>query len=90
MVEIEAIVSGKVQGITFRSFVKSKADNLWLKGEVQNIPDFKVRVLAQGPEDKLERLIELLWKGPFGAKVSNVEVSWREPTHEYQGFKIMF
>jgi len=90
MAEIEAIISGKVQGINFRSFVKRKADNLWLNGVVKNIPDFKVRVIAQGAEDKLEKLIEYLWKGPFGAKVSDVSVSWREPTEDFQGFRIIY
>jgi len=90
MQEIECIVHGKVQGINYRNFVKKKADALWLSGEVENIPDFKVRVVAQGPEEKLEKLIEHLRKGPFGAKVSNVEVNWREPIRKYQGFEIKY
>lgn len=89
MKEIEAIISGKVHGVNFRNFVKTKADNLWLRGEVSNIPDFKVRVIAQGNEEKLERFIEHLWKGPFGSKVSNVEVSFREPKEEYASFKVV-
>jgi acylphosphatase len=90
MKEIEAIISGKVQGVSYRYFVKKKADNLWLKGEVENIPDFKVKVVAQGPAEKLEQFIGYLWKGPFGAKVSNVEISWREPSEEFRDFKIKF
>jgi acylphosphatase len=90
MKEIEARISGNVQGVNFRSFVKKKADNLWLSGTVENIPDFKVRVIAQGSEEKLERLIEYLWKGPFTAKVSNVEVIWREVEEKYQNFKINY
>jgi acylphosphatase len=90
MREIEVTISGKVQGVNFRNFVKKKADSLWLYGEVQNAPDFKVRVIAQGPEEKLERLIEHLWKGPFTAKVSNVEVSWRDSREGYQSFKIKY
>ena len=88
--EIEAIISGRVQGVTFRSFVKKKADSLWLKGEVENIPDFKVRVIAQGSEEKLEKFIENLWKGPFDSKVSNVEVFWRDPSGEFKDFKIKY
>jgi acylphosphatase len=90
MEEIEATVSGKVQGVNFRSFVKKKADSLWLIGEVENVPNFKVKVIAQGSRDRLEKLIEYLWKGPFGAKVSNVDIFWRESVEEYQGFKIKY
>lgn len=90
MSEIEVIVSGKVQGVNYRNFVKKKADALWLKGEVENIPDFKVRVIAQGSEEQLEKFIEYLWKGPFGCKVSNVELTWREPSENLEGFKIRY
>lgn len=88
--EIEAIISGKVRGVNYHNFVKKKADGLWIFGEVENLPDFKVRVIAQGNEARLEKLIEHLWKGPFGSKVSNVEVSWRELVTKFDGFKIKF
>ena len=90
MREIEAIISGRVQGVSFRDFVKKKADALWLSGTVENIPDFKVKVIAQGPEEKLERFLEHLRKGPFNAKVSNVEVSWDDVSERVQGFKIIY
>ncbi len=90
MREIEAVVSGKVQAVNFRSFVKRKADNLWLVGEVENTLDFKVRVIAQGPAEKLEKFVEHLWKGPFGAQVSNVEIVWRDSAAELQGFRIKY
>lgn len=90
MKEIETIVSGKVQGVNFRNFVKSKADSLWLVGYVENIPDFKVRVVAQGKEEKLEKLIEHLHRGPFAAKPSDVKVLWREPQEKFKEFKIIY
>jgi acylphosphatase len=90
MKEFEAIISGKVQAVNFRNFVKQKADALWLAGTVENLPDFKVRVVAQGPEDKLEKFIGHLHKGPFNAKVLNVDVAWKEPSEEMRGFKIIY
>lgn len=90
MKEIEAIVSGRVQGVNFRNFVKKKADALWLSGVVENIPGYKVRVIAQGPEDKLKELTEYLHKGPFHATVSNVDVAWQEPKDKMQGFKVIY
>lgn len=90
MKEIKAIISGKVQGVNFRNFVKQKAGSLWLSGFVENIPDYRVRVVAQGSEEKLERLIEYLHKGPFAAKPSRVEVEWREPEEELRGFKVKY
>ena len=49
-----------------------------------------VRVVAQGEEGALEKLIEYLHKGPFMARVSRVSVSWREPTGDFRDFVISY
>lgn len=90
MHEIKCIVIGKVQGVDFRNFVKTKANSLWLTGYVENTSNRNVLVIAQGPEEKLEKLIEHLHKGPFTARVSSVEVEWHEPDEKYHGFSIRY
>ena len=90
MKEIEARVYGKVQLVMFRDFAARKARGLDLVGEVENLPDRSVRIVAQGEEKNLTRLLEHLHKGPFLAHVSRVDISWREPSHHYVGFKIIF
>jgi len=89
--EIEAvhcIVRGKVQGVFYRSFVHKHARHLALTGYVKNLPNFTVEVVAEGYRDKLEKLIEHLHKGPFLAKVSGVEVEWRDASGRFEGFSI--
>jgi acylphosphatase len=88
MKEIECIVTGKVQGVGYREFAASKARGLWLFGFVENTGQFAVRVVAQGPEDKLDRFLEHLHKGPFLARVRDVEVIWREPTESFKAFTV--
>lgn len=90
MKEVECVVSGKVWGVGFRAFTKRKADALWLPGFAENLPNKSVRVVAHGSPEKLEVLINELNKGPFLARVSNVSVSWREPTKEYNDFSIRY
>lgn len=90
MKEIECVISGKVQGVNFRSFVRSKANALWVTGFVENINSYDVRVVAQGSEEKLKKLIAFLYKGPFTAQVNNVVVSWRDPTEQYDDFSIHY
>ncbi len=87
---IEAIVSGKVQMVMFRDFVQRKASGLKLVGEVQNLSDGTVRVLAEGEHAKLEKLIEKLHQGPLLAKVTSVSVDWHSATGEYTSFKISY
>ena len=88
--EIEARVSGKVQGVFFRVSVQKKASALFLSGTVRNAEDRSVHVIAQGHEEKLKSLIDYLHKGPFGAHVSDVQVEWREPTQRFEGFTVVY
>jgi len=90
MKEIECVVSGKVNGVGFREFVKRKASGLWLSGYAENAPDFSVRVVAQGAEDKLNKLVDELHKGPFMSKVGTVSVKEREAKEKYEGFVIKY
>jgi acylphosphatase len=66
-------------------FVLQHARRLHLRGYVKNQPDRSVLVLAQGPKASLERLLNLLWEGPFGAHVSHVEREWLESASEDLG-----
>lgn len=88
--EILCRVRGKVQGVTYRDFTAKHARHLALVGYVRNRPDFTVEVLAQGFPDKLEKLIEYLHKGPFGSRISAVDVEWREIKKEYSDFSIVY
>ena len=87
---IEAIVSGRVQMVMYRDFVRRKAHGLELIGTVGNKKDGTVRVLAQGSEENLKNFIEVLHKGPFLAHVSRVDVVWREPLSNIVGFKLLY
>lgn len=88
MSEFEAIITGKVQGVGYREFAASKARGLWIFGFVENRGQFDVRVVAQGEEENLRRFLEHLHKGPFLARVRDVQVDWREPAERYTSFAI--
>ena len=81
-------ISGFVQGVGFRYFVKSNAKRLGLKGWVQNSPDGKVMVLAQGSKETIEKLIKLCGKGPFLSEVKTVDVGWEEEQEHLEDFKV--
>lgn len=87
---IEAIVSGKVQMVMYRDFAQRMAWLLKLKGEVQNLKDGTVRVVAEGREDALERYIQKLHRGPLLARVDGVEVVWSEAAGGYEKFSITY
>ena len=75
-----AHVEGRVQGVGYRFFVQSRAEELRLAGSVRNMPNRSVRVEAEGPKEVLEALIEDLREGPPAAHVDRVEVEWLPPS----------
>ena len=83
-------VSGRVQGVYYRATTVEVARRLRLKGWVRNLPDGRVEIVAEGPEDALKALIDWCWEGPPLARVEDVEVVWEEPTGEFEGFSIRY
>ncbi len=90
MEEFEAIISGRVQLVMYRDFAQRKARSLGLSGTVQNQKDGTVRVVAQGPREKLEAFHTYLKKGPILAEVKDVAMTWRNPTTTFDGFSIIY
>lgn len=89
MSEILCIVSGGVQGVSYRAYVQESATNLALVGYVRNLPDGTVEVVAQGLPDTLKEFVEYLNEGSLLAKVESVSVDWRSPKRQYDEFSIL-
>lgn len=70
------LISGHVQAVGYRLFVRRCADELGITGFAQNLPDGRVKVVASGSETKIEKLLEQVRRGPRFAVVRNVEVRW--------------
>ncbi len=51
--EILLVVHGFVQGVGYRHFVRSSAEKNGILGEVQNMPDGSVRIIAKGSKEDL-------------------------------------
>ena len=66
-------ISGRVQGVGFRWFVREEARRLGVSGWVTNLRSGEVEVRAGGERSSLERLRLALQVGPAGAEVERVE-----------------
>ncbi len=86
---IHIIISGRVQGVWFRSSTKEKADELGIKGWVRNLPNREVEIEAQGGILPLEKFIEWCHSGPPGADVTNVEIENIEHGKTLMDFRII-
>ena len=86
---LTARVAGRVQGVGFRWWVRSRADNLGLTGWVMNDDDERgLTVVAEGAPDDLDELEQLLWRGPSAARVDQVEASREPASGEFHRFQI--
>jgi acylphosphatase len=81
-------ITGRVQGVSFRFYVKQKADELGLTGFVKNNPDRSVEIIAEGNRAKLEELAEWAAKGPEFSTVEQCETAWGEYSGEFSSFEI--
>lgn len=78
-----------VQGVFFRAHAKRKAEELGLRGFVQNRPDGRVYIEAEGEPVALEKLAEWCKEGPDSAEVSGVDVSNGEMMN-FPGFEVKY
>jgi acylphosphatase len=76
-----------VQGVFFRSETESRARSLGLAGWVANRPDGSVEAVFEGPRERVESILRWCERGPRGARVDGVEVSWDVPRGE-EGFAV--
>lgn len=73
MTEAAYRVRGKVQGVGFRWWTRSRARSLGLAGTVRNAPDGSVEVRVRGPRGAVAELHRMLHQGPPGSRVDAVE-----------------
>ncbi len=73
-----ALVSGQVQGVGYREFVRRNALDLNLAGYAENLDDGRVEVVAEGDRNDLDLLLVRLRMGPAHAEVEDIELSWGE------------
>lgn len=83
------IISGFVQGIGFRVFVRKHASKLGLFGWVKNTPDGKVEAVFVGPKDKIEEIILHCKKGPFLSEVKELRTEWNDLDEDFSSFGII-
>ena len=88
MKQIEAIVSGKVQGVGFRMYTQKKARQLDVRGYVKNLSNGDVEIVAVGEVAAVDALIEWAKNGSPSAAVKNIRVKTITDTEDFANFAI--
>ena len=89
-IRVRLVIEGRVQGVWFRDSTRSQAIGLGVCGWVRNRRDGPVEVLAEGPEERVMKLVAWCHRGPSAAKVSRVNEIKEEWQGEFDSFDIVF
>jgi len=85
---IDIVIKGKVQGVHYRASTKAVADQLGVKGCIQNEPNGDVLIAAEGDNVSLEMFLDWCHEGPQDAGVTSVESNEGE-LKNYRNFEIV-
>jgi acylphosphatase len=86
MHKLTAFVSGKVQMAGYRSKVVTIARAFGLKGYVRNLPDGRVKILAEGPLDDQERFLKAIKIENTLIKVDDIQSEFSDALGAYDDF----
>ena len=86
MKRLTALVSGKVQRVGYRARVIQLANGLGLKGFVENLSDGRVRIIADGDDEKLKLFEEAIDIKNTFIQVISIEKEHSQPNGEFSGF----
>ena len=82
------LVSGHVQGVGFRFFVRDVAHREGLQGHVRNLVDGRVEAMAVGEVEAMSRFERALAQGPPHAEVEDVSSEDLPPDVSLTEFEI--
>ena len=91
MIRVRLIITGQVQGVFFRTHTVEKAEQLGdITGFVANEADGSVSVVAEGPENKINDLVDWCHSGPSTCNVEKVQEERLTYTGEFDEFNIRY
>jgi acylphosphatase len=82
------IISGLVQGVSFRYHTRSKARQTGAVGWVRNLPDGRVEAVFEGEENNVTAIVDWCRKGPAFSRVDDLKVYNEQPTGDFADFDI--
>ncbi len=90
MTAVEINVAGTVQGVGFRYFCLTQANNFQIKGWVKNLPNGSVQAHAEGTKESIDKFCELLKQGPAHSLVAKVAINDVSCLGHFDSFEITY
>ena len=86
---IHIFISGSVQGVFFRAYLKKQAEKLNLTGWARNLADGRVEAVFEGAEKQIKTIMELCQKGSPASEVEKIEIT-KEKEESLRKFEIKY
>ena len=80
-------ITGHVQGVFYRAWLRDEADRIGVTGWVRNCPDGRVEAHVEGEAAAVGQIVERLRQGPSSAQVDAVRL-WDVEPCEFDGFEV--
>jgi acylphosphatase len=80
-------LTGTIQGIFFKQFIKEHAEKNKVNGFLRNLEDGRVEIFLEGENENVEQMVALCKRGPQHSNIRKVE---EKPEHlqDFKEFKI--
>ncbi len=86
--QMKVYYTGKVQGVGFRYTAKTVATGYEITGQVRNLLDGRVELIAEGCEEELNAYRAALREAGLGGLIQDEQVLWCEPMNQMRHFEI--
>ena len=81
-------ITGSIQNMFFRNFIKEHADKWNVKGFIRNMEDGRVEIFLEGDIPNVNAMLDICKKGPQYAKIRQVDQK-EEKFQDFKEFKIL-
>lgn len=85
---LHVFYGGRVQGVGFRYTVKNLAHGFDVVGNVRNLSDGRVELIAEGEKDELEAFERAVQESEVGSLIKQTQAHWLESRGDLRGFEI--
>jgi len=90
LLQLQIVVTGKVQGVGYRYFAQMKAVQFGITGWVKNRSDGAVEMVTTGTKENLDLFIQEIRRGNPFSTVEQIEISEISTVEKYQSFTIKY
>ena len=85
---VHVVYTGRVQGVGFRATTAGLARQFAVIGQVRNLPDGRVELVAEGPRAEVEQFLQSV-RDTFRRSITGESADWRTATGAFRSFDVV-